>query len=411
MKVIIPILFILVLFISGCAGQQTVKTPTPQPTLTATLEPSTTQLDPTDQVTYSPLPPITETPTIVTSRPSVCGNNIIENNEDCDGVGCNYSEICSTSCKCEKLANSEFCKDVIVNGLAEDKLDVVFVPDYSYSQYSDFKIFAEDVNKQIQAILKMEPFKSLSNKINFRRVDKLNDKLKCGLSQSECDQPSRKLASECPYDKIITLVKSGISGYAFLPRTLLDGLAIAGTCDNSTSDFYGNSLGCPYFSIDYQQLTMIHELGHAFGLADMYLIVANLLNQERFPNCDVKGCPKWCSSFDISKYEEAFKICESRTQSDCLGNAVNKYDESGKVVGYLYRCGLVDDKCVVREGNENVGVDCQSNTGCYFNCGSLLAWRPVERGSMMYGEEPAPGDEYFDQPSLDYLKKELNKYK
>lgn len=338
-----------------------------------------------------------------------CKNYECCENSDCDDNDPDTDDIClnpqTKDSKCETtVLRSENCKDVIINGDVENKMDVVFVPDYSYSQYSDFNIFEKDVNENIETILEIEPFKSMSNKMNFYRVDKINKKVKCGLSNAECNQPALELASECPQDKVIVLVKSGISGFA------LGNVAVGSSCDDSALDFYGNDIGCPYdLSTDRQRITTVHEFGHTLGLADMYIQMKNLSNRDRFPNCDVKGCPKWCSSYDLSNYKKASQICQSRTQTNCSGSALNKYDESGNYIKTLYRCGWLGDNCVVRTGYENVGRGCLPNTGCYFNCGSLLGWRPVEEGTIMMHENPE--DTIFDPISYNYLVKELNKYK
>jgi hypothetical protein len=34
---------------------------------------------------------------------SVCGNKIVEAGEQCDGIGCSGSQICTKKCECESL--------------------------------------------------------------------------------------------------------------------------------------------------------------------------------------------------------------------------------------------------------------------------------------------------------------------
>ncbi|MBS3125207.1 hypothetical protein J4211_03060 [Candidatus Woesearchaeota archaeon] len=286
---------------------------------------------------------------------------------------------------------TESCKGLILKGPSQDKLNIVFVPDYSYSALPDFTTFANDVKKHLQVILSVEPFKSNANKINFYRVDKISEDVKCGLTKNECGNRATALSQECPSDKTIVIVKSGISGYASSDSRGSINTAVTRSCDESVLNVYGMTPHCGPMN---EEALTIHELGHALGLADMYVIGQPFgFDYSYIVNCDGVGCKKWCSGEpDLRNYVAAKGICQARTQENCLGDALSQRDEQGNYKWPLYRCGVIEGKCDVREGYENVGTDCDSGTGCYMNCGGTTGWRPVKENTVMMSQEGADGD-------------------
>jgi len=142
----------------------------------------------------------------------------------------------------------------------------------------------------------------------------------------------------------------------------------------------------------------IHEIGHNFGLADLYFGMLYFdgspskfwdTNFSRsFLNVDGPGCSKWCSSYKpVYEYTESFssKCLTFTEKQDCVSFGRDSerscnYDESDPMC-----CVWSDEKfeyfntnCVPVIGSENIGVDCLKGSGCYFGAVyGNYAWRPV----------------------------------
>lgn len=135
--------------------------------------------------------------------------------------------------------------------------------------------------------------------------------------------------------------------------------------------------------------TFVHELGHAFGLFDVYGSgylpeSKTMIDSTSWPNCDnTAGCPKWCSGPPRLPYKT---ICDNYNEQECEQH----YDDQACVwlpekdpyfkrqciqnygFGY-YEAGDV--------GEQNVGTDCLAGTGCYFGCSSA-GWRPTKQNNF-----------------------------
>lgn len=145
--------------------------------------------------------------------------------------------------------------------------------------------------------------------------------------------------------------------------------------------------------------TVIHELAHNLGLADLYGAWLNFDGSpsqawppefsRRFLNVDGPGCPKWCNGFKpASEYVDSpTAICrtfESKDacityNRDAMGDCTSTGDDGN------YECCVWDDDqpfeyfgghCAPHQGTENIGLDCLAGAGCYFGAAqSQYAWR------------------------------------
>ncbi len=155
---------------------------------------------------------------------------------------------------------------------------------------------------------------------------------------------------------------------------------------------------------------VIHEVGHNFGLADLYdggvnadgSVVtgwpSDLSRQWR--NLDGPGCGKWCSSFKpASEYtQSASAACQTfESKHSCISYNRNddgqcETNDDGTVTCCAWSEDTVDDyfggQCTPAWGEENIGLDCLQGAGCFYG-GSYgnNSWRPVKSvsESIMYG--------------------------
>lgn len=139
----------------------------------------------------------------------------------------------------------------------------------------------------------------------------------------------------------------------------------------------------------------IHEIGHNFGLADLYY--GTYYSDGRpsqfwdtplsrsFYNVDGPGCKKWCGARkDVSEYSSA---CLDFTDKDQCISYAREPLETGGTGGYCSGdcCVWSDQKfeyfntnCVPTWGTEDIGLRCLRNSGCYFGAVyGNYAWRPV----------------------------------
>ncbi|MPM41500.1 hypothetical protein SDC9_88155 [bioreactor metagenome] len=68
----------------------------------------------------------------------------------------------------EKTIKKYPVKELAVSGSAEDKLDILFIPD-GYTK-KEMKLFYKDCEKAMNSIMKAKPFNEFPNSINFRAV-------------------------------------------------------------------------------------------------------------------------------------------------------------------------------------------------------------------------------------------------
>ncbi len=177
-------------------------------------------------------------------------------------------------------------------------------------------------------------------------------------------------------------------------------------------------------NLAFSEHTGIHEVAHNLGLADLYFgFFYNNGNPSRFypiskastfPNTDKAGCGKWCKSFKpVSEYKSS--ACQTiKEENGCRTHGRND-DSSCIITGTSltdtnYECCVWDQnafdyfgQCAPAYGNENIGVDCATDTGCYF--GAVYgndAWRPIKDNNIMLGN-----GEKFDTVSENWLRKVL----
>jgi len=200
------------------------------------------------------------------------------------------------------------CVSVLYNSHPNNSIDIVFLP-FGYKEFDNFR---EDVTKNINTFLEVEPFNSSREKINFYRIDKL-DQLNCEIDQwVSCDEYEvKKLASYCPNDYIIILVdRSKIKDIINPVRSsAISNMEKINTADN--------------------KLVILHEFGHVFGgLADEYVDEKYYSNTGfdpgDYPNCDFPpeciewkgtngtGCFEGCS---LNKYSRPTKNSIMRSLS------------------------------------------------------------------------------------------------
>jgi len=182
------------------------------------------------------------------------------------------------------------CVNVLYNGHPNETVDVVLLG-YGYSKFDDF---TKDVNENVNVFLTTEPFKSNQAKINFHRIDKL-DELQCEIGGwIKCDEfEVKKLASYCPNDYIIILVdRSKVEDLVSPVRSsAVSNMEKINTADN--------------------KLVVLHEFGHIFGgLADEYVdekyyAYVNF-NPKEYPNCDY---PPECGEWEGVEGTSCFEGC------------------------------------------------------------------------------------------------------
>jgi hypothetical protein len=174
---------------------------------------------------------------------------------------------------------------------------------------------------------------------------------------------------------------------------------------------------------------IVHEIGHNFGLADLYGGGYNFdgspqtgwpssISRKWF-NLDGPGCPDWCDDFKpASEYLLSVSAsCHAFTDKDnCItfnrdtGGDCDDVDEDG-----IYDCcawseNTTDDyfssQCTPVWGVEDIGFSCLFETGCFYGGAyGNNSWRPVETldESIMYD----PNADKFDSVSERSLRESL----
>lgn len=164
-----------------------------------------------------------------------------------------------------------------------------------------------------------------------------------------------------------------------------------------------------------------HEVGHNFGLADLYDGGTNDdgspvtgwpsdLSRE-WHNLDGPGCAKWCNSYKpASEYTlSASAACLTFDSKDaCISHNRSeagecKTDDGGTVACCTWSEDSEDEyfgsQCTPAWGTEDIGLDCLEGTGCYYGGAyGNNSWRPAKSwpDSIMYG---AGQSEAFDSVS------------
>ncbi|UHQ55521.1 MULTISPECIES: hypothetical protein [Microbulbifer] len=180
--------------------------------------------------------------------------------------------------------------------------------------------------------------------------------------------------------------------------------------------------------LEKQTNTVIHEVGHNFGLADFYGggINKNGDAVEGWPsersrewrNLDGPGCSKWCNSFKpASEYTQSeTSVCPTLTTRDqCVSHNRLEDGDCTKDENGVYQCcawsETPDDyfgsNCAPVWGTEDIGLDCEAGAGCFYGGAyGNNSWRPVKswEDSIMYGPDDSTA---FDSVSERELRKAL----
>ncbi len=293
------------------------------------------------------------------------------------------------------------CVTLENNGPAADKLDIVFLPD----GYTDMGRFVDHVKLSINTLKTVEPFKSNAKKMNFYYVAAKKVKM-INKFNSEDAGVVAQYASKCPaYDqKVILSVNSGAGSWARLSK----GLAVVTTT-------------VPGFTMD-----VVHELGHSFGglLDEVFsgspivygdVSIKNTLSAG--PNCDVSGCPRWCTGGVSPKYRNYESICAAAsskascdgTRGDTFGCvwATDEFGKNARCVVHSERGDLGTD------AEEDFGVSCQAGLGCFQGCSNTAAnlWSPTRVSLMGQHNGEDPDELKFNKIGLDQINRLLAKYK
>lgn len=175
--------------------------------------------------------------------------------------------------------------------------------------------------------------------------------------------------------------------------------------------------------------TAIHEVGHNFGLGDLYIGGYSASGDpvygwsrevaRQWLNLDAPGCPKWCDSAkSVEEYTQSTSAaCLTFTTKDqCLAFNRPTRGDCGDPDGdsLLDCCSWVDTptddyfntSCVPVQGTEDIGLSCVVGAGCYFGGGlGVNAWRPVGRQSesLMFSLEATEFDTVSYEALVDVL--------
>lgn len=159
--------------------------------------------------------------------------------------------------------------------------------------------------------------------------------------------------------------------------------------------------------------TVIHEVGHNFGLADLYgggyrfdgdpVIGWPPELSRQWLNLDGPGCPGWCDSAKppVDYNQSVSSACPTLTTRDeCLAfNRPTPTDcADSDNDGHNDCCAWSDTpsedyfetSCIPVWGAEDTGLSCLAGAGCYFGGAyGTNSWRPVRDGddSLMYSKD------------------------
>lgn len=322
------------------------------------------------------------------NKPKYCYNgNLIDN---CQMCGCSDNMVCQEENTCVEINQNE-CINLVKNGKTSEKIDVVFIPD-GYIKTEE-GLFISHIQNTINTFFSIEPFKSNSTKFNFYYTATMLS-ANCENVYSEFYGAEKRphncssdkilsLASICPHDQIIVLTKF--------------------------KGDHGISFGSYLISAGEAPIMTLHEFGHAFGdLGDEYYLESPISNTAA-PNCDVFGCPKWCSGepLDVGNINNCNLIT---TQEECQTSITH----NGIPCMWSFVPGPY---CQISAGTidpPNVGTNCKAGFGCYNNCRGSNGYRSALDGGLMGAYNPLgqyTGEEHFSPAAKQYLLIKLDQYK
>jgi len=313
-------------------------------------------------------------------------------------------------------------------GAADSPLKILFI------NVNNTPYFDAVVDIAIQEKFKtVSPFKENFNSIAFYKVSVNDENISCAPFTSG------PMASGFSCSNVLGAVNKicTINDYAGIMSVAL-----------AKSEYGGGfgvpiSIGIPEIVYDVESYgktisgTILHELGHGFGLADLYygMFAFNGTPQSymdtnisrMYPNTDQPGCPKWCQSYKpVSEYTQslAAPCVKISNKEECISFGRHEETYSFGTVKVCdvptytpdnvmeHACCVWSDEqfeyfnsnCVPAWGAENIGIGCLEGTGCYF--GAIYgnyAWRPVlnNNESIMYSGDSVA----YDAASLRQLNK------
>ncbi|MDO8517573.1 MAG: DUF4215 domain-containing protein [Nanoarchaeota archaeon] len=321
----------------------------------------------------------------------VCGNNILEKEEECDDGNLIDSDRCSKNCIIEEISKTDLesktCARVFGDG-DENAMNIFIIGagyneneiycNYRCDDSNDYKNLQNDINRMLfsrsktlgYGLLTVEPFASNLDKINVFMITKpynFHDQSKlfsffkdnCGIS----------MVQERSKNNFIVV----INGYG-------EGEMIV-QAQAYRSDFY----------------IFLHEFGHLLGLRDEYATPYNpsgimgdssLDVSYSIPNCDTTpGCPKWCNGKSVPSSEIVSQFVEKYNNYLCTNYLTQNECNAHKNEDCLWlkqKDPYFNSQCIKNSfipDDLNLGTDCLEGTGCYWGC-TGYGYRPTKGGNF-----------------------------
>lgn len=325
----------------------------------------------------------------------------------------------------------------LINGEKDKKIDVLFIP-IDYKTHKDFLSDMErsiDVSAKNNGLLSIEPYKSNKDIFNFyyvsleqRPFKELSQKyIKDECWKNECQDLSglypdligQWCEGQKEMDYVVQLWGGGNESYK--------DMILGGSSANKTLDFVAK--------IPDAGIVFAHEIGHNFGLPDLYdvrrrlhlkpgisLVLTNTyegsspyVQAKEFgldskskvgglllPNMDEVGCPKWCEDYnrsvknDYSILGDHVKCQNYKTKDDCFYDTWT--NEFGLEQTSEMYCAWIEEslyknyepyfenRCIPAQlevGDFDIGINCKPGTGCFYGAGGAGGWRATSEGSLM----------------------------
>ena len=173
-----------------------------------------------------------------------------------------------------------------------------------------------------------------------------------------------EISESCfPYSNmtdIITLVESLVGSEQPQP----------GTCFSAYPNY---GLGSFAHGVGGNPFHILHEYTHCYNIADEYYKDQIYSNTDA-PNCDVEGCPKWCSgeiniTTDCYPLVQEYKECAEQYPGQAFLNCLIPLEpEPNPFNGVILSC--------------DVGINCEEDVGCLFMCGGSSGYREINVSLM-----------------------------